>query len=533
MAGTPVRARRGIAQTDGQSADSTHQKGPLGRQLTDWIEGELALTQGHKTGDPFKLFAWQRRFARGAFKKGVKRAALSLARGPGKTTLVAGIAAAAIAPDGPLVQRRGEVDIVASSFEQGKIDFLDVLAFMEPWIEKDPARWRVQESANRAIIEDRKTGARVRAIGSDPRRAHGLRPALALLDEPAQWPTATSGRMFAALNTSLGKVPGSRLIALGTRPDDAGHWFAGLLDGGADFVLCYKADKDDDPLDPLTWNKACPQLARLPDLRAEFKAEAEQARRDPELMAQFKALRLNLGVADTVQSHLIGADVWAEIEGDADKDGPCVWGIDLGQTAAMCAITGYWQVTGRCESLAAFPADPPLEERERLDGVKPGLYRAMEKRGELLTLGGQVVPVDELLTAASERLDYPARIACDRWRLGELSDAMTKAAMLAPVIPRGQGFKDGGEDVRLFKTAVLSARVVPLPQLLVRSALSECKLVRDPAGNAKIAKAGEGKRRRGRDDPAVSTVLAVAEGNRYGAKRGGGGGLVHVSLDEL
>ena len=106
--------------------------------------------------------------------------------------------------------------------------------------------------------------------------------------------------------------------------------------GGADFALCYKADKDDDPFDPATWAKACPQLSRLPDLRATFKAEAELARRDPELLAQFRALRLNLGVADTVQSHLIGADVWAEIEGDADKDGPCVWGDRFRSKRRLC-----------------------------------------------------------------------------------------------------------------------------------------------------------------------------------------------------
>ena len=76
--------------------------GPLGRQLTDWIEENLTLTQGHRAGHPFRLFGWQRKFCRGAFRRGVKRAGLSLARGPGKTTLIAGIATAAIAPGGPL-----------------------------------------------------------------------------------------------------------------------------------------------------------------------------------------------------------------------------------------------------------------------------------------------------------------------------------------------------------------------------------------------------------------------------------------------
>ena len=98
----------------------------------------------------------------------------------------------------------------------------------------------------------------------------------------------------------------------------------------------------------------------------------------------------------------------------------------------------------------------------------------------------------------------------------------------------GQGYRDGAEDVRLFKTAALTGRVVPRPQLLVRSALGEARLVTDAAGNAKIAKSTEGgRRRRARDDSAVSTVLAVAEGNRYGGDFGGDVEHEHIPLDAL
>ena len=47
--------------------------------------------------------------------------------------------------------------------------------------------------------------------------------------------------------------------------------------------------------------------------------------------------------------------------------------------------------------------------------------------------------------------------------IGERSDAMTDAAILAPVVPRGQGYKDGSEDVRLFKTALLRGTGKALP----------------------------------------------------------------------
>ena len=35
--------------------------------------------------------------------------------------------------------------------------------------------------------------------------------------------------MFSALRTSLGKVTGSRMLAIGTRPAAGDHWFAKLL----------------------------------------------------------------------------------------------------------------------------------------------------------------------------------------------------------------------------------------------------------------------------------------------------------------
>ena len=59
---------------------------------------------------------------------------------------------------------------------------------------QDRARWKVWDTAQQARVEDRVTGARVRCIGSDPRRAHGLAPVLTLADEPAQWPESTGER---------------------------------------------------------------------------------------------------------------------------------------------------------------------------------------------------------------------------------------------------------------------------------------------------------------------------------------------------
>ena len=275
--------------------------------LLTYLAG-LTVSQGRLAGQPFAVLPWQRRFVRGAFAPGVQAAALSVARGNGKSALVAGIAAATL--DGPLAVPRGETVIVASSFEQARIAFEHVVAFMGDKLD-DKRRWKLWDTAQQARVEDLLTGARVRCIGSDPRRAHGLAPVLVLVlaDEPAQWPASTGQRMVAALRTAAGKQPHSRFVALGTRPADPEHWFSKMLAGGADYAQSHAARPDDPPFRKESWTKANPSMAHMPDLEAAIRKEAVQARRDPALLATFEALRLNLGTADTEVSVLLAPGV--------------------------------------------------------------------------------------------------------------------------------------------------------------------------------------------------------------------------------
>ncbi len=472
----------------------------------------LTVTQGRLAGQPFEVLSWQKRFVSGAFKPGVQSAALSVARGNGKTALLSGIACATL--DGPLMVPRGETVIVASSFEQGRIAFEHCLAFMGPKLD-DRERWKIWDTAQQARIEDRSTGARVRVLGSDPRRAHGLAPVLVLSDEPAQWPESTGERMVAALRTAAGKQTHSRFIALGTRAVDAEHWFSKALAGGADYAQCHAARPDDPKFRKATWRKANPSLSAMPDLLEAIRNEARQAKADPALLASFDALRLNLGTMDTEASLLLQAGTWAGAEGDADRLGACVWGIDLGTSAAQSAIACFWPDTARLECIAAFPCEPSLAERGLRDGVG-SLYVQCAQRGELLTLGQHSSDIPALLGEALQRYGRPSVVVADRWREAELRDALTAAGVPSAAFEtRGMGFKDGAEDVRNFQRAMADGRVTPVPSLLLRSAMSEARTVSDPAGNSKLSKGSQGGRRlRARDDAAAAAILAVSAGAR-------------------
>ena len=204
------------------------------------------------------------------------------------------------------------------------------------------------------------------------------------------------------------------------------------------------------------------------------------------------------------------------VEDLPDRMGPCCWGVDLGGSAAMSALSAYWPMTGRSETLAAFPEYPDLAERGRLDHVGD-LYQIIYSRGELVQCGARIVDVGKLLAMGLEMFGAPDAVVADRWREGELRQALD-AGQIPPssLVMRGQGFKDGGQDVRDFRKACIDGKVKTPVSLLMRSAVGGAVTVSDPAGNSKLAKAADTPERRDghRDDAVAAKILAVAVGYR-------------------
>ena len=483
--------------------------------LIRYLEG-LKVGQGRLAGQPFTVLPWQARFLRGAHRAGVFEAALTMARGGGKSTFTAGVALAAL--EGPLAAPGAEVVIVAASLAQARIIFRHVVRFIGEDVVRNRDQFRTWDSPARAAIHSKRTGVLLELKGCTPGTLHGLAPSLIIADELAQWPPNRIDAALAALDTSLGKIPGGRFWKIGTRPASPSHPFALALKE-ADYRQVHAARPSDPPFWKRTWARACPSLPYFPDLEAKIRAEAKKAKRDPAALASFKALRLNLGTSDIIEAALIEAEEWARAEGVADPVGPCYWGVDLGTTAASSAVAGFWRRSGRLEVVAAFPSLPSLAERGLRDGVGR-LYEDQYARGELLTVGGNAVDVSVLIREALRRFGRPVAVAADRWREGELRDALAGAGVTRTALAlRGMGYKDGGEDVRQFRRGIAEGKVVPVVSLVLRAAMAEARTVSDPAGNAKLAKGTQGQRRdRARDDAAAAAILAVAEGLRRGAR---------------
>lgn len=128
-------------------------------------------------------------------------------RGGSKTTDVAGVGLAWLAAEAP-AGARGYV--VAVDGDQAGL-LVDAAAGL---VDRTPALRAAVEVRAMSLVA-RGSGASVEVLSADGASAFGLRPGLLICDEFAQWPTTRNARrLWTALLSAMGKVPGSRLVIL-------------------------------------------------------------------------------------------------------------------------------------------------------------------------------------------------------------------------------------------------------------------------------------------------------------------------------
>jgi len=455
----------------------------------------------------------------------IRIAAWSAARGAAKTAIAARVLSEFLS--GPLAEEGTEVAVVASSHAQASILMRDV---SQRYLRRDMARWgiggqgrgrgrfRLIDNSNSLLIQDHEHGTTARVVGSDSRRAHGLRSRVVIADEPAQW-GPRGELLWSSLATSLGKVDGSRLPAIGTRPADDSHFYARALDHASaeegTVATIHAANREADPFAWSSVQAANPGLEHdLPSARL-LRQELAQAKRDPAALQTWRALRLNQGVADVVLDGdlLCPAEEWAAaITTDLPApSGPCAWGIDLGGARSLSAVAAYWPRTGLVQVRAAVGGRPNLEVRGRQDGARD-LYRRAQQRGELLVAGDRerLADVVALLDGAGRDWGPPAVVVSDRHRYAETRQVLDNFPPVE-IVWRHRRTTDGADDVAAFRAALDRGRLRVSPdQELLAWSLSQARTKRNVAG-ADYIHSGRGARR---DDLAVALVHAVAEGER-------------------
>ena len=330
-------------------------------------------------------------------------------------------------------------------------------------------RWRIQDTAQQASIEDRETGARVKVIGSDPKRAHGLAPVLVLADEPAQWPASTGERMVAALRTSAGKQPHFRFVALGTRPASDDHWFAKMLAGGSDYRPGARGRSRRSEIS--AWRRGARRTRRLthmPDLRAAIETEAKHARSDPAMVPGIRRApveprhRRNRDGAAVGRRHL-DAGSRARPTGPGRAFGASISALRRRNPRSL----PIGRTSGRLECRGGVPgAARRLPSADSGDGVGTLYQSTWRGAATCCTLGGQRGRHRaRCCPRALTRFGRPAVLAADRWReagaTGRARQGGRPAGRARHPGPRAS--RTAAKTCATFGRACLEGRVVPAP----------------------------------------------------------------------
>lgn len=487
-------------------------------KVMDFLEG-LKIPEGPRAGEKLRLADFQRRFVAGALDPENMVACLSIARGNAKTALSSGLALATLMGLTDKQPRR-EILFAARNRDQAKIAFNFLCGFVDGLPKRQREKFTIRRGARLEVEYAGNGGGLARCIAADGRSVLGGAPVMAILDERAAWEHDRGDALENGILSGLGKRGGKALIISTSAPDDL-NAFSKWLDNPPPqtFVQQHRPPEGlpADDLDSL--------LIANPGAQEGIGASVEwlqaQARRaiarGGSALASFRNLNRNERVSTEVRDVLLSTDAWLAVEAGEvpPREGACVVGVDLGGSASMTAAAYFWPASGRLEVKGWFPSKPSLLDRGQADGVS-GRYLEMHERGELSLLGDLTVPIPAWLGEVMAHVEGEPVLCltADRYKQSELAEAAEKAGVNVPIVWRGQGFRDGAEDVSRFQRACFDGFVSSAPSLLMRSALADSVVVRDVAGNGKLAKGRSG----GRIDAAAAAILAVAEGMRRTAR---------------
>ena len=133
-----------------------------------------------------------------------------------KTTDVAALVLVLLLTEAP---PRSRSHVYAVDAEQARI-FVDTLAGL---VSRTPGLGGALEISPRSVTV-RSSGASLVVEASDGASAYGTRPWLTVVEELGAWPSTTNHRrLWSAVASAVPRVPGSRLVVIGTAGSPVGN----------------------------------------------------------------------------------------------------------------------------------------------------------------------------------------------------------------------------------------------------------------------------------------------------------------------
>ena len=464
------------------------------------------------------LRPFQKRFIKGAFAPGIRRAALCLSRGQGKSTLAAHILQRCLTEGDTLNVPGAEYILLAQSLEGAKLVFQPLREALG-----DGGDYRYAESTTRMSILHKASGTSLRVISSKGKSAMGLgaRNPLVIADEVGSW--EVNSLMHDALEGALGKPDSDmRIIYLSTLAPEGveGHWWHSLVTGGSTddtFVMSLRGDLE-------KWDQASeirrvnPLKWHYPASRKTLLAERDKAREDPRLKAFFCSYWLNAPSRDESETLLTLSD-WqlAVAREPGSRDGQPIVGLDMGQNRAWCGAIAIYP-SGLIDAVAMCPGIPSIEQQERRDIVDKGSYAKLVHLGLLRPADDLRVPEARMvLDMILEQWGKPSLLISDRARAEEVKDAIKGRVKHEVRVTR---WFQAADDVRALRKCVKDGpfSVNPDARLLIEASLAVAKIKNDDQGSFHLVKNGTANK--SRDDIAAALTLGAGAWTRKPVRSG-------------
>ena len=460
-----------------------------------------ALPKDFSLGSMPGILPFQSSWLDAAFAEDIDLAALSGARGLGKSTLAGWVTSCAISPQGALHADGGAVLIVAPTMSQGRECLIAARGFLE---DVPDLRWRDSSAGVGVRHVPTASECRILAASSTSLLGYGAHAGVIVFDEVGAG--GTKGRaVFDAMLTSLGKRPGQRVIALGTRsPSGPADWWPKWLAATAGQPRTHIEVLEGDAAnwrDPVEAVKANPLAASEP-LASVLARERSEAESDPSALARYRSYRLNHAsdpAAPRVFSEAELATVCARSA--PPREGAPILSTDTGGFLSWSSACAIWPESGRIElwAIASRHSSVTLNER---DGLFAG--------------PAEVPPVGAILARVEDFPEPPSLVVGDPHRFPEVQ-AWARSRSIRCALRGGRSSNLVG-DVQAARRLLLDdGAAFALGGALLQLAAGEVSLTGDGRG---LKKTGQG-----RDDPLRALLLCAGAAQPQAAPLAG---VVHV-----
>ena len=483
-----------------------------GQDRIDWIHANLK--DAENPDKPFRFVDYQQDFIREAFeysdvynkKRRYNTAILTCGRKNGKST---GMAALGICEMRGPWAKPFDIPIASTTKDEAGTIYFQAKKIARNsgfLIETTNARIGIRGNDNEKILTDTKTHAKLKCLASDAKGTLSIIPgSLIFIDELGFHKDRS---LYDSMNTSRA-AHNPLMFIIGTRgPENSvfNHLIKTQENTPSKYRLLYQyvtEDGVDDPFDVATWHKANPGLGTISQLEV-LEALAEEARGDEEALNTFKLLYLNMKMELVATSPFVDAATWIRCDNNADIDGPCIAGLDMGDTNDLTSLALYWPKTGRLWVRVYLPSAGDLKNREKKDGIE---YTKM--------------PSDIVVTAGKYSLDHKIvakdiaefhqkygieMLYADPNRMKQMAEKVDQYKLIWPKVEMiNTGYLGMNPCIDMFEEKLRTGHIAHGGNQLLKRCLALTRISRDALRNRRFEK----NRSSGRIDPVIASCLAT------------------------